>query len=374
MSTTEISAASYVYTQLDSIGLGPYLSSDEVSEVLVTPHRLVFVDRGGLLEQVQPSCEITPKRMLAAVEVIAASVGDTINRDKPSLNARLPDGSRVSAIIAPQSPMGTSLAIRKFTRHFSVEELIEKGAITKRVVDRVIEAIDRRENVVFSGQTSSGKTTMMNAHIQLIPGDARIITIEKPIELKITSHACYVQLEAVPAIGNHPEITVEQLLADSLRQRPDRIIIGEVRDRIAYDMLQAMNTGHSGTFSSLHADSASKALYRIAALAKPGFGDLTLARQETATAIQLVINVERDRTGKRAVCEVIEVEEYDRDNAQFRYKTIYSNKGRIYGSQNRKKAFTIDPSGHDAQSAVGRISQNYDSRLFARVGLVYPRG
>lgn len=325
--STAITADSYVGRFLDSMGLASYMESKEVSEVMVTPTCQLFIDRNGLLEQVEPAAgsRITPKGILTAVEVIAASVGDRIDRDKPRLDARLPDGSRVSAIIPPASPHGTSLCIRKFNRRFTVEEFLEMGATTRTVVDRVIQAIDSKENVVFSGQTSSGKTTMMNSHIALIPSDERIVTIEKPIELHIPSHKCVVQMESVPGNGTHPEVTVEQLLADSLRQRPDRIIIGEVRDRIAYDMLQAMNTGHSGTFSSVHADSALKAVYRISNLAKPGFGDLALSRQETAAAINVVIHLSRSKTGRRHVREVIEVKGYSLEKSKFRYKTIHTN-------------------------------------------------
>jgi len=234
----------------------------------------------------------------------------------------LPDGSRVAAAYPPISPQGVTLTIRKFLRHFTTEELLERGALTREALDVLLAGIYQRKNVLFAGGTSTGKTTQLNALVRHIDEDERIVTIEKPIEMKLVQRNA-VRLEASPAIGDRPEVTMSQLLSMTLRHRPDRIIVGEVKDsEAAYGVLQAMNTGHDGTVSTIHANTAFSALNRLASLAMPGFGSLDLSRQETAAAIDLVVEVKR-ASGWRGVNSVLAVGEYDDRSRKFETQELY---------------------------------------------------
>lgn len=319
-----------------SMGLEIHLLDPDVTELMITSG-LVFVEKAGKLLEIE-GARIEERRLMAAVEIIGQSLGDQIDGYyKPWLDSRLPDGSRVAATYPPISPQGVVLSIRKFMQHFTVEELRERGAFQPSAeikeetapgtpeapVGVILEAIHARKNILFSGGTSTGKTTMANAFVRQIPTEERIITIEKPIEIKL-DHRNAVRFEAYPQLGDRPEVTVSQLLSLSLRHRPDRIIVGEVKDsEAAYGLLQAMNTGHDGTVSTLHSNTAFSALNRLASLAMPGFGSLDLARQETAMAIDLVVEVRRDRSGWRGVNRVLEVGGYDDRSRKFEANEVY---------------------------------------------------
>jgi pilus assembly protein CpaF len=213
--------------------------------------------------------------------------------------------------------------VRKFLRHFTTEELLERGALSAESLAAITDAVQRRKNVLFSGGTSTGKTTMTNAFVRHIPDHERIVTIEKPVEMKLLQRNV-VRFEAYQQVGDRPEVTVSDLLSLTLRHRPDRIIVGEVKDsEAAYGLLQAMNTGHDGTFSTIHANTAFSALNRLASLAMPGFGSLDLARQETAAAIDLVVEVIRADDGWRGVNCVLAVGEYDDRSRKFETQEVY---------------------------------------------------
>jgi pilus assembly protein CpaF len=215
------------------------------------------------------------------------------------------------------------VTIRKFLRHFTTDELVERRALTSEALELIVAAVHARKNVLVSGGTSTGKTTMTNAFVRHIPAHERIVVIEKPVEMKL-DHRNSPRLEAYPKVGDRPEVTVSQLLSLTLRHRPDRIIVGEVKDsEAAYGLLQAMNTGHDGTFSTIHANTALSALNRLASLAMPGFGSLDLSRQETAAAIDLVIEVKRNADGWRGVNCVLEVGDYDDRSRKFETKEVY---------------------------------------------------
>jgi pilus assembly protein CpaF len=305
-----------------SMGLDSYLLDPEVSEVMIT-NGLVFVDREGKLVEVE-DVQIEERKLRAGVEVIGQSIGDQIDDyQKPWLDSRLPDGSRVAATYPPISPQGVVLTVRKFLRHFTTEELLERGALTREALALIVAAVDTRKNVLFSGGTSTGKTTMTNAFVRHIPEQERIVCIEKPVEMKLIQRNV-VRLEAYPKVGNRPEVTVSALLSLTLRHRPDRIIVGEVKDsEAAYGVLQAMNTGHDGTFSTIHANTAMSALNRLASLAMPGFGSLDLSRQETAAAINLVVEVTRSADGWRGVNRVLQVGGYDERSRKFETEELY---------------------------------------------------
>jgi len=324
-----------------SMGLDRYLLDPEISEVMIS-NGLVFVDRAGQLVEIE-GIQINDRKLRAGVEVIGQSIGDLIDDyKKPWLDSRLPDGSRVAATYPPISPQGVVLTVRKFLRYFTTEELLERGAFHARATNEeakifdeqaviaspealpvILAAVKSRKNILFSGGTSTGKTTMTNAFVLHIPKHERIVTIEKPVEMKL-QHRNVVRFEAYPKVGDRPEVTVSQLLSLTLRHRPDRIIVGEVKDsEAAYGLLQVMNTGHDGTISTIHANTAFSALNRLASLAMPGFGTLDLARQETAAAIDLVVEVTRAADGWRGVNCVLAVGEYDDRSRKFETQEVY---------------------------------------------------
>jgi pilus assembly protein CpaF len=305
-----------------SMGLDKYLLDPDVSELMMT-NGLVFVEEAGKIREVE-GIQIDERKLRAGVEIIGQSIGDQIDDyQKPWLDSRLPDGSRVAATYPPISPQGVMVTIRKFLRHFTTDELVERRALTSEALELIVAAVHARKNVLVSGGTSTGKTTMTNAFVRHIPAHERIVVIEKPVEMKL-DHRNSPRLEAYPKVGDRPEVTVSQLLALTLRHRPDRIIVGEVKDsEAAYGLLQAMNTGHDGTFSTIHANTALSALNRLASLAMPGFGSLDLSRQETAAAIDLVIEVKRNADGWRGVNCVLEVGDYDDRSRKFETKEVY---------------------------------------------------
>jgi pilus assembly protein CpaF len=305
-----------------SMGLDTYLLDPDVSELMIT-NGLVFVEKAGKIREVE-GIPIDERKLRAGVEIIGQSIGDQIDDyQKPWLDSRLPDGSRVAAIYPPISPQGVMVTIRKFLRHFTTDELVERRALTPEALELIVAAVHARKNVLVSGGTSTGKTTMTNAFVRHIPSHERIVVIEKPVEMKL-DHRNSPRLEAYPTVGDRPEVTVSQLLSLTLRHRPDRIIVGEVKDsEAAYGLLQAMNTGHDGTFSTIHANTALSALGRLASLAMPGFGSLDLSRQETAAAIDLVIEVKRAADGWRGVNCVLEVGDYDDRSRKFETKEVY---------------------------------------------------
>jgi len=308
-----------------SMGLDTYLLDTEVSELMIT-NGLVFVERAGKMTEIE-GIRIDERKLRAGVEIIGQSLGDQIDDySKPWLDSRLPDGSRVAATYPPISPAGVMLTIRKFLRHFTTDELLERDALTPAVLKIMLAAVDARKNVLVSGGTSTGKTTVTNAFVRHIPAHERIVVIEKPVEMRL-DHRNSPRLEAYPRLEGppvRPEVTVSQLLSLTLRHRPDRIIVGEVKDpEAAYGLLQAMNTGHDGTFSTIHANTALSALNRLASLAMPGFGSLDLARQETAAAIDLVVEVKRSGDGWRGVSCVLEVGGYDERSRTFETQELY---------------------------------------------------
>ncbi|HEX4166652.1 MAG TPA: ATPase, T2SS/T4P/T4SS family [Bryobacteraceae bacterium] len=305
-----------------SMGLDAYLLDPDVSELMIT-NGLVFVEEAGKIREVG-GIRIDERKLRAGVEIIGQSIGDQIDEyQKPWLDSRLPDGSRVAATYPPISPQGVTVTIRKFLRHFTTDELVERRALTPEALDLIVAAVHARKNILVSGGTSTGKTTLTNAFVRHIPAHERIVVIEKPVEMKL-DHRNSPRFEAYPKVGDRPEVTVSQLLSLTLRHRPDRIIVGEVKDsEAAYGLLQAMNTGHDGTFSTIHANTALSALNRLASLAMPGFGSLDLSRQETAAAIDLVIEVKRNADGWRGVNCVLGVGDYDDRSRKFETKEVY---------------------------------------------------
>ncbi|MBB5064901.1 CpaF family protein [Granulicella mallensis] len=295
-----------------------------ISDLMINGTTGVFADRNGVLEQIPISCALTTDTLLAATLQIARKLGQNLSDQNPVLNTRLPDGSRVAVVGPPASINGITMTIRKFNHWYTSDQLIASGSLPVSVRDFVIQMMLEKKNGIISGGTGSGKTTLMKALLDHIPQQERLIVIEQPAELKV-AHSNAVRWEAVEAIPGQVAITPSQLLAAALRHRPDRIIMGEIRDECGYDLLQAMNTGHGGTLSTIHAKSAWDALNRLSDLALSARPNLNHAfvRSETAEAIDFVLYCERDHTGRRRVRELIAVTGYAHSEQSFETEDIY---------------------------------------------------
>jgi pilus assembly protein CpaF len=234
----------------------------DITEIMVNGSRRVFIERAGLLEEA-PDVHVDERNLKVAVKNIARALGDDVSEEKPILDSRLPDGSRVAAVFPPCSVGGTTLTIRKFqTKFFTAEELVRIGTMTPEVLGQVKVAIGRSQNILISGGTSTGKTTLLNALAAFLPSNDRVVLIEDTAELQV-NQPNLVRFEARREQAGVPAVTIRDLLRATLRHRPDRIILGEVRGGEAFDLLQALNTGHSGTLSTIHANSADQALARF---------------------------------------------------------------------------------------------------------------
>lgn len=288
----------------------PYLKDPEVSDILVNGSARVFIEKHGEMSEI-PGVELGEKSLQIAVRNIARALGDEVSPDRPLLDARLPDGSRV-AVLPPCSVNGTVLAIRKFHGHlYNVEELVHVGMLTRELSGRLLQAVEGRKNILISGATGSGKTTLLNALATFIPANERIVVIEDTSEIQIQA-ANLVRLEARREQPGVPAVTMRDLLKATLRLRPDRILLGEVRGGEAFDLLQALNTGHAGTVSTLHADSAAKAIARFTTCVLMSGIDLPYKalRSNIGEAVDVLVHIDR-RSGKRCVTEALTIKGYD---------------------------------------------------------------
>lgn len=301
-----------------------------VTEVMVNAGgRRVFVERGGLVEEI-PDLRIDGQHLAVAIKNIARTCGDEISKEQPILDARLEDGSRVAAMFPPASVDGPVLTIRKFTRRYALEDLVAIGTLAPHAAALLCDAIRRRQNVLISGGTGTGKTTLLNALAALIPDDDRIILIEETSEIVIEKRnlvRCEAQ-RAQAALGGEsavPAVTIADLLRATLRHRPDRILVGEVRGAEAFDLLQALNTGHLGSLTTIHGNSAEQALTRLAHCVVSGNVGLPHAsiREAIALAIHLVVHVARDGAHRR-ITEVVEVRGYEAQPDRFVVEHLYT--------------------------------------------------
>jgi len=299
------------------------LMDASVSDLCINGDHGVFVERDGAMQPVE-GVTMHADNLNAAIEQIARVLGRDITERDPLQDLRLPNGSRVAAVYHPCSPNGATVTIRKFNRWFTTNDLVEKGTLPAAVKNVLIEAILQRRNVLISGGTGSGKSTLLNAFVAHVPVSDRLIVIEKPIELQI-AHRNAVRWEAIDELPGRPAVTVAQLVTAALRHRPDRIIVGEVRDHSAFDMLQAMNTGHSGSMTTTHADSAGLALNRIADLALSAHSNLDheFVRSQTAEALHFVVQVSRQTDGMRRMTEFVKVHTYDTIRHVFEIEHLY---------------------------------------------------
>ncbi len=303
---------------------------DNISEIMVNAGSQVFIERNGALEAV-PDIALSETALNAAVRNIARRLGDDVSETKPILDSRLPDGSRVAAVIRPSSIDGITLTIRKFnTRNFTMDDLIRIGTLSQPVADLLKSRVERHDNILISGGTGTGKTTLLNILTGFIPDEDRIILIEDTAEINIKKPNL-VRFEARKEQNGIPPITIRDLLRATLRHRPDRIIVGEIRGGEAFDLLQALNTGHSGTLSTIHANSAAQALQRFTSCVLQSGVDLPYRaiKSHIADSIQLLVHIERQH-GKRLVSQILEIQAYSGDSDKYQLKTLFET-GDQYG-------------------------------------------
>ncbi len=301
------------------------LHDPTISDLMINGTSGVYADRAGLVEHVKLAKAYTNESLTAAIERVARVLGQDLTTQNPILNTRLPDGSRVAVVGPPASIGGPTLTIRKFNKWYTSDELVESGSLPESVRDLVVSLMMERKNGIIAGGTGSGKTTLMKALLDHVPATERLCVIEQPAELQILQPNT-IRWEAVDAIPGQVAVTPSELLAAALRHRPDRIIMGEIRNEAGYDLLQAMNTGHGGTLSTIHASSAIDSLNRLANLALSARPNLnhSFMRSETAKAIDFALYCERAGSGRRQVREVVMVKGYDFRTERFDVETVYT--------------------------------------------------
>ena len=289
--------------------LQPLLEDDSITEVMVNGAKNIYIERKRKVHRVPVTFE-NNDHVMRIFDRIVAPLGRRIDESSPYVDARLPDGSRVNAVIPPLSLVGPVLTIRKFSRNpITVEQLIQFGSITPEAVQFLKACVEARLNVVISGGTGSGKTTFLNILSGFIPGDERIITIENAAELQLRQEHVVTLESRPPNIEGRGEITIRDLVINSLRMRPERIIVGEIRDEAALDMLQAMNTGHDGSMTTLHSNGPRDTLARLETMTLMAGMDLPsrAIREQIASAIDLIVHQERMRDGTRKVVNLTEI-------------------------------------------------------------------
>jgi pilus assembly protein CpaF len=316
----------------EAIGLGPleYLTVlDDITEIMVNSADEVYVECKGTLYRTDTAFA-DDNQVLAAIERIVAPLGRRVDESSPMVDARLSDGSRVNAIIPPLSLNGPSITIRKFSKTpFNIDDIIGFGTITREMSEFLRACVMVRKNIIISGGTGSGKTTLLNVLSNYLPNRERIVTIEDAAELQLHQENI-VRLEARPPnIEGRGEISIRDLVRNSLRMRPDRIVVGECRGGEALDMLQAMNTGHDGSLTTIHANSPRDALARLETLVLMAGFDLPLRaiREQVASAIDIIVQVNRERDGSRKVTNISEITKMEGDVITVQDIFVFQNEG-----------------------------------------------
>ena len=296
----------------DVLGYGPlepFLRDDTVTEVMVNAHDRIFVERDGRLERTDAGF-VDDAHVMRIIDKIVSQVGRRIDESSPMVDARLPDGSRVNAIIPPLALKGPTLTIRKFARDpYTIDDLINFGSLNPQSAQFLSACVKGKLNVLISGGTGTGKTTMLNALSSFVPGDERIVTIEDAAELQLQQEHVITLESRPPNIEGQGEVRIRELVRNSLRMRPDRIIVGEVRGAETLDMLQAMNTGHEGSLTTIHANTPRDALARLETLVMTAGVELPhrAIREQIASAFDLLVQITRLVDGSRRVTHITEV-------------------------------------------------------------------
>lgn len=347
---------------LDNIlGYGPiqaFIDDPDVTEIMVNNASTVFVERGGRIHPTDKRF-IDEAHLLRIIDKIAGAVGRRVDESSPMVDARLPDGSRVNAIIHPLAINGPMLTIRKFSREpFTVDDLINFGTLSPGVGSFLDACVRGRLNILISGGTGTGKTTLLNVVSQFIPEEERIVTIEDAAELRL--HQDHVlRLEGRPAnIEGKGQVAIRDLVRNSLRMRPDRIVVGEVRGPETLDMLQAMNTGHEGSLTTVHANSPRDALSRLETMVLMAGLDLPVRaiREQMSSALNVLVHLARLRDGSRRIVQIAEVEGMEgetivlQDLFYFDYSMGLDDEGRFAG---RLKSTGLRPSFAEKLEYIG---------------------
>ena len=318
----------------------PLLLDESISEIMGNPDASWWYERDGIVRR-ESSVSFDAGRLRTGLEVIANQLGKKLDEDNPLLHAQLPDGSRLAAVIPPVVRPAPALTIRKFpSRHYTVDDLIARGTLTQPLAEFLTAQIRSGKTLLISGGTSTGKTTVLRALATAIPDDQRIVVIEDTSELhlqkpNVLSVEC--QTDTFKA-----SITFDDLLKSALRWRPDRIILGEVRGIEARTLLDSLNTGHTGSLATIHANSAAKALRRFANLVLRSHSQATFedVEAEIGEAVDYVVHVERE-PGRRVIREVLRLQDYDRRTQQYKFETVYGPDSILNSQHNSKGKDTL---------------------------------
>jgi pilus assembly protein CpaF len=296
----------------------------DISEIMVNGPERIFIEKAGYLQPVS-GVKLTPESLIVAVKNIARRLGDDISVAKPILDSRLPDGSRVAAVIPPCSIHGVALTIRKFNSHkLKMKDLIDVGTLSTALVAQLEEYVAQRKNILICGGTSSGKTTLANLLTEFIPDHERIVLIEDTAEMQIQKDNV-LRFEARHEQSGLPAVTIRDLLKATLRHRPDRIIVGEIRGGEAFDLLQLLNTGHSGTISTVHANCAAQGISRFTTCVLQSGVEMPYRAIKTniADSLNVIIQIER-RPGIRFVSQVLEVCGYHSETDRYDFEEVFA--------------------------------------------------
>ena len=323
------------------LGLGPlepFLGDDTITEVMVNGPRDVYIERDGKIHKTKAIFE-SEAHLMRIIERIVAPLGRRIDESSPMVDARLPDGSRVNAVIPPISLVGPTVTIRKFSADpLTVEQLIQFGTVTGESMELLKACVQAKLNILISGGTGAGKTTLLNVLSGYIPGDERIVTIENAAELQLRQEHVVTLESRPPNIEGKGRITIQDLVINSLRMRPDRIIVGECRGPEAFDMLQAMNTGHEGSMTTIHANSARDALGRLENMILMAGMELPhrAIREQIAAALDVIVQLARMRDGSRKVVSFAEIQGMEGDvitmSDIFKFERAGYESGRVIGT------------------------------------------